>query len=68
MTILNVISHCGKTWLVGINCLDIRKNGISSKDFLAIGNNELAELKKLPKEMACIKCGKLVKVKKVGKE
>jgi len=64
---IQVISHCGKDRLVGINGKDIRKSktsggSVDGVPFMAIGNEEIDDKPQLPTEIPCDKCGTLTKV------
>jgi hypothetical protein len=63
---LQFITHCGTTWMVGINgqCTDNRGNGgtLNGDPYVAFGNDELAAAPKCPKTMSCHTCGKKVRV------
>lgn len=65
---LQILSHCGKKFLVGINGKDIRNAKTSGSErgdpipHMAIGNDEIDDAPTLPDEIRCDICGEMVKV------
>lgn len=66
-TKLQFISHCGKSWIVGINGKNISDCKTSGGSFgevpyMAIANDQIEAAPEIPKELHCRVCGVLVEV------
>jgi hypothetical protein len=58
---LETITHCGKTWMVGLNGMGTDGKGSGGgHGFLAFGNGELTT--PVPATYPCYECGKQVPV------